>query len=92
MTVNLILYGGMGGGYGNLHNVQENDHWESESRDIALDYAVEAFRRDTYVYTQEQMNKVIQASLVNARKQYELGYDSGFEEGYAEGNQNCQHR
>jgi hypothetical protein len=77
------LYGGMGG-------YQSDDHDpypHSRSYNVVMEH-VDCPK----FYTQEDMDKVIQASLTNARNQYEEGYDSGFEDGYKEGNENCQHR
>lgn len=68
------LYGGMGG--------------SSDDRDYDLDRAVEVFRRDSYVYTQKQMDDVIQYNINAVR----ASYDEGFRDGWTEGNQNCQHR
>ena len=44
------------------------------------------------LFSQSEMDKVIQHNLKAVRAAYESGYDAGFEEGYQEGNHNCQHR
>lgn len=44
------------------------------------------------LFSQSEMDKVIQHNLKDVHAAYESGYDAGFEEGYQEGNHNCQHR
>lgn len=63
------LYGSLGGRSGDDSEWETQTKWESESRDPdSVHHAVEVFRRDTYVYTQEQMNKVIQLSIGQQKK------------------------
>jgi flagellar biosynthesis/type III secretory pathway protein FliH len=90
------LYGGMGG-YSDDEYTQTKwegngiHHTSNDENVVSMEY-VPCIK----FYTQEEMDKVIQASLNNARAAYEDGYEDGYDEGYTagriEGNENCQHR
>lgn len=75
------LYGGMGG------IRSDDDHWEREC--FGGDYEPRIIPK---VYTQKEMDLVIQFNIKAVQEAREEGYDRGFEDGVIEGNMNCQHR
>lgn len=85
------LYGSLGG-HNDSDDYYTQTKWESEDRASAYTNVRLEHVACTKFYTQEDMDKVIRASITNARNAYDDGYKEGYDDGHAEGNYNCQHR